>query len=334
MKREMIASLAQKSGARRVLGRLWKWGGVMCLNYHRIGEGQRSIFDRGLWSASADAFDAQVRFLKSNFDVVGSDELPGILARRTGRCVLITFDDGYLDNYTAAFPILKSHDVRATFFVSTGFLDTPQLPWWDDIAWMVRTSKRSQIKVEPWWPTAVIFDEPHREQAVRTLLRTYKSIPGESTDAYLRAIGDATGTGRCDPIEGARLWMNWDMLREMRAAGMTIGGHTVSHPVLAQVSRERQKMEISGCGQRIKQELNEPMLCFSYPNGNLRAFNSDTRACLQECDVQYAFSYYGGYRRFDDWDDYDVRRVAVESDQSMDLFRAMVTFPRVFGGVA
>jgi peptidoglycan/xylan/chitin deacetylase (PgdA/CDA1 family) len=120
------------------------------------------------------------------------------------------------------------------------------------------------------------------------------------------------------------------MIREMRKTGMAIGGHTVNHSILAQMSREQQCLEIERCGQRFAEELNEPMRYFSYPVGGLRAFNDDTRSCLRESGVQFAFSYYGGYRRFQDWDDYDIRRIAVESDTSSDLFRAMTTVPQVF----
>ena len=186
-------------------------------------------------------------WLKAHFDVAALDDLPDILARRAGRCVLITFDDGYRDNYTAAFPILRRHRVSATFFVTTGFIDEPRLPWWDEIAWAVRTSRHTSVELPGWLPSPAVFDEPDREGAVRTLLRAYKAMPTASTGDYLRAIREATGTAQCDPRTADDLWMTWDMLREMRAAGMAIGGHTVNHPILSRMPRENQREEIAGC---------------------------------------------------------------------------------------
>jgi peptidoglycan/xylan/chitin deacetylase (PgdA/CDA1 family) len=127
------------------------------------------------------------------------------------------------------------------------------------------------------------------------------------------------------------MWMTWDMVREMRAAGMVIGGHTVHHPVLAQLSPERQWQAISGCARRFGEELGEPMSYFSYPVGQRDSFNDDTRACLRKAGIRYAFSYYGGFRTFGSWDDLDVRRIAVESYMGPDWVRAIVTLPGAFG---
>ena len=121
--------------------------------------------------------------------------------------------------------------------------------------------------------------------------------------------------------------MTWDMIREMRKSGMGVGGHTVSHPVLARLTPERQKNEIRGCGDRIAQEMQESMQCFSYPVGGSRAFDHVSRRCLQEAGVKYAFSYYGGFRRFAEWDDYDIRRVAIETDMTDEWFKTMATVP-------
>jgi peptidoglycan/xylan/chitin deacetylase (PgdA/CDA1 family) len=330
MKRALAARALSRTGLRTLLSRAIPWSGVLVLNYHRVGDGSGSLFDRGLWSADAEAFARQVRFCRSHTDVISPDDLPHVLDRRRGRYVLFTFDDGYRDNYEVAFPILKAERVAATFFIATGFVDAPRLPWWDEIAWMVRTSRRERIMLPGWLPAAVPFDEPDREGAVRTLLQAYKAMPVESTGGFLAAIAAEAGTGRCAPEVSRELWMTWSMLRAMQSAGMTIAGHTMGHPVLARASRERQRDEISGCAARLAAELGGPMRCFSYPVGGLSAFDSVTRECLREAGVRYAFSYYGGFRRFSGWDDYDIRRVPVESYLSDDWFRSIVTLPQFF----
>ena len=313
---------------RWMAGCVARWTGVVGLNYHRIGDGRKSIFDRGLWSATEEDFERQVRYLKANFDVISPRDVAYVVRVKRGRHVLITFDDGYLDNYTAAFPILRSHGARATFFVATGFIDEPRLPWWDEIAWMVRASKKTSLTLPAFLAEPVAFDEPDRERAVRALLRAYKELPGDRTFAYLEAVSEVTGTGR--PPAGAvsgRLWMTWDMLREMHAAGMTIGGHTIHHPVLSRLTREEQYEEIGGCCARIAAELKAPVRAFAYPVGGRDAFNLDTRACLRHAGVRTAFSYYGGFRKLSDWDDYDINRIAIEQDMSFEQFRASVMFP-------
>jgi len=331
MWRRKMAWLMDKTGIQSLICATAPWSGVLCLNYHRIGDGRLSVFDRGLWSADETGFEQHVRFLKSNFDVVVPSDLTEIRRRATGRYVLLTFDDGYRDNYEVAFPILKRNGIRAAFFVATGFLDSPRLPWWDEIAWMVRSSTERSIVSSRWLSAPVLFDEPERERAVRVFLRAYKAMPGDSNEAFLDHLAEATGSGRYDSPEGKAVWMTWPMLREMRAAGMVIGGHTVSHPVLARLTLERQWEEISRCGQRLVEEIGEPMRSFSYPVGGLQSFNDDTRTCLHRAGVEHAFSYYGGYRAPGDWDKYDVRRIAIESDMTPEWVRAVITLPSVFG---
>lgn len=330
MKRELLSRILDRTGLGRLLGRVRRWSGVMALNYHRIGSGNQSPLDRELWSATPDEFDAQVGWLCKHFDVIGPDDLPGVLARGTGRNVLITFDDGYRDNYTEAFPVLKRHRTTATFFIATGFIDRPRLPWWDEIAWIVRTCRNEFIEVPGWVPTRVVFDEPDREGAVKTLLRVYKRLPSDSTAAYLQAVRAATGAAPCSPKMIDDLWMTWDMIREMRVAGMTIGGHTATHPILARMPREDQRDEIAECARRLGEELSEPMRYFSYPVGGLTAFNADTRSCLKELGVSYAFSYCGGLRSFSDWDDHDIRRIAIESHMPLHLVRSTIILPHLF----
>lgn len=317
------------AAVRRLVGNVARWTGVVGLNYHRIGDGRKSVFDRGLFSATEDDFERQVRFLKANFDVIAPRDLGYVVRVKRGRHVIVTFDDGYADNYTAALPILKAHGAQASFFVATGFIDEPRLPWWDEIAWMVRTSARSRVAIPEFLASPIVFDDPGRERAIRALLRTYKKLPSERTFRFLEAVSEATGTGRApaDLVDVRNLWMTWDMLREMRGAGMTIGGHTVRHQILSRMSREAQAREISECGRRLGEELGVPMRTFAYPVGSRDAFNRDTRECLRQAGVRTAFSYYGGFPKLAQWDDYDVQRIAIEQETSFDEFRATVMFP-------
>ena len=330
MKKAIASRLLCRSGLRRLLHRTVRWSGVLVLNYHRIGDALDSPFDRGLWSASAEAFAEQIRFCRTELEIIDPADLPRVLAANRGRYAMITFDDGYRDNYQTALPILRGEGVSATFFVATGFIDAPSLPWWDEIAWMVRGSRREALHLPAWFDAPIAFDEPQREAAVRRLLRKYKEMPERTTAAFLDAVADAAGTGRAGPRAGDALWMDWDMLREMQAAGMTIGGHTVHHPVLSRMSAQGQRDEIQGCARRLAEELGAPMRCFSYPVGNRGAFDQITRDCLREAGVEHAFSYYGGHARYDRWDAYDIPRVAVETELDTDWFRSLVTLPQLF----
>jgi peptidoglycan/xylan/chitin deacetylase (PgdA/CDA1 family) len=303
--------------------------GVLVLAYHRIGQGVGCEFDPDVFSATPEAFTAQVRLLKSEFDVISPVDLPRVLSRGRGSYALITFDDGYRDNYEVAYPILRAAHVPATFFVNTGFLDEPRIAWWDEIAWMIRVSRRRGVPPSRWRREGINFDETGRNGAIRKALGCYKSLPGDQAGAFVDHLAEATGSGRWRG-DARGFWMTWDMLREMKAGGMCIGGHTVSHPILSRLPRSRQEQEIAGCKQRIERELKEPMRFFAYPRGKPDSFNEDTRRCLKEHGVELAFSFYGGFQRFAPWQPYDVHRTGVEMEMGLDQFARVVRMPRLF----
>jgi peptidoglycan/xylan/chitin deacetylase (PgdA/CDA1 family) len=309
--------------------RLPLWRGVLVLAYHRIHEdGQDVRFDSGVVSASPATLDAQLDFITRHFEVVSPDDIERE-PDHVGRRVLVTFDDGYRDNYELAFPILLKYGARATFFLTTGFLDGPTVPWWDELAWMVKQSSREVLDAAEWLARPVRLDGDPRP-ASEQLAGLYKSLPTERTDAFLDFCADALGTGRCDVSAGARLWMTWEMAAELRDAGMVIGGHTVTHPVLGRADPEYQRHEIEGCARRLFEQLGVPMRFFAYPVGLPATFDDATRHMLHRAGVALAFSLYGGYLRPGRLDPYDVPRASVSSDTRLRGFRAMLTAPRLF----
>ena len=169
MKRDMAAMALATPGVRRLVAAALPRDGVLVLNYHRVGESERSPYDRALWSASADGFDAQVAFLKSHCDVIALDDIDAAMRSR-GRHVAITFDDGYRDNHDIAFPVLRRHGVPAAFFIATGFIDHRTLPWWDAIALQVRGSRQHTLDLSPWLPAPLVLES--NIDYVRRVLRS------------------------------------------------------------------------------------------------------------------------------------------------------------------
>jgi peptidoglycan/xylan/chitin deacetylase (PgdA/CDA1 family) len=327
-KTEHIALFAEASGLGSLVRQLDAWSGILIFGYHRIGFVDDSG-DAGLWDASPPVFEEQLRFLKKEFDVIGPDELETVVSVGRGRYVLLTFDDGYRDNFDEAFPILKRHGLPATFFVTTGFLDRRQIAWWDEIAWMVHVSAKSELRANGWLDRALSLAPQERGRTTLSLIERYKRLPSESTGAFMDALAEAAGSGR-QHGDRQELWMTWDNVRQLRAAGMHIGGHTVNHPLLARLSLDEQEQEIVGCKSRIEAELGEPMRYFAYPYGGRDSFNDDTRRSLAEHGVELAFSLYSGRQGFREWDRYDVRRRCVGPNVSPRRFALMLTLPQVF----
>ena len=307
------------------LARLPLWRGVLILGYHRVEAGsEEDAMQSGMVTSSA--LDAQLGVLTRYFDVISPDGIAAAL-RAPGRRVVLTFDDGYRDNYELALPLLRKHGVPATFFLTTGFLDDPRISWWDELDWMVAKSHRPALEAGEWLSRPLSLGD--RNAARTELADVYKSLPATMGEAFLDACGEAAGTGRCDPRSGADLWMTWAMAAELRDAGMTIGGHTVRHPVLARAEPAAQASEIAGCARRLDEELGVTMRYFAYPVGLRSAFDQNTRSLLRSAGVELAFSLYGGFARPGDrFDPLDVPRATV--GPKLEVFRAMLAFPGLF----
>ncbi len=327
---ERAASAIERSGLGAVLARVPTWRGVLVLGYHRIGAPVPGAHDTALWSATVDEFDRQLSFLERRADVVSGDDLPAALEAPRGRHVALTFDDGYRDNHELAYPVLRANGLPAVFFLATGFLDRPRVAWWDEIAWMVRSSARSELEPGDWLSAPVPLADLRREAAVLTLASAYARLDESSTEAFLDWLGRASGSGRAGPAQAASTWMTWDMVREMRRGGMAFGAHTVNHPVLARCSVARQRREIAGSVARIRDELGEAPTLLSYPIGSRSSFDERTRACAREAGITHAFSFYGGYQRTGRGDHLDIPRTFVGPSRSPARFRAGVTLPRLF----
>jgi peptidoglycan/xylan/chitin deacetylase (PgdA/CDA1 family) len=326
---ERVAATLDRRGARFFARRAPGWRGLLVLNYHRVGEHRGEPWDHALWSASAEALDWQLATLAAEAEVIGPEEVQAASkSRARARRVLITFDDGYRDNFEIAYPSLRRHGLTATFFLATGFIDKPRIGWWDELAWMVRKARAKSLPAGDWLQAGIPLQS--QESAIATLVQRYKELAGEQADAFLDYVAAGTESGRCDPAEAREMWMTWEMAREMRRGGMSIGGHTVNHPVLAQLAPERQAEEISQCASRLAEELGEPMSWFAYPVGARGTFTAETQQLLRAQGVELAFSFYGGWARFSQWNPLDVPRTHVGEDLNLALLRARLRMPYLF----
>jgi len=330
-KRELLARTLEKTGLGRLLSQsMGRWNGLVVFNYHRLGNPADSPFDRALFSAGQEEFEQQVRFLKKNYDVLHVADLDQALSRR-GRSVMLTFDDGYRDNYELAFPVLKQCQIPATFFITSGFIDETPVAWWDEIAWMVRHSpENGSLPETKLWPAFSLASVLDRDVAIPALLRRYKQLSSDQTTLFLEELAVATASGRCPRQLASDLWMNWDMIREMDQAGMDVGGHTMSHPVLANISVETQNVEITGSKSRIEEEIGHAITAFSYPVGHAQSFTANTKQILQAAGYRWAFSFSGGFQSTGTADDFDLPRIAVSPHVSQALFQSTARLPWLF----
>jgi peptidoglycan/xylan/chitin deacetylase (PgdA/CDA1 family) len=329
-RREWAASLLARPAIAPIARMLPRWRGVIVLNYHRIGNGAGQPWDRTLWNVDAEEFDRQLEVLSRDAEVLTPENVVGLAGEATpGRRVLLTFDDGYRDNYEIAYPLLRRHGLTATFFPATAFLDGGRIAWWDELAWIVHRATCATLPAGPWSPTPLPLG-PDQQHTTSVLVGYYKGLASLDAEMFVEQVAEASGAGRCPPAEYESLWMTWDMVRELRLGGMAIGGHTATHPILARLTVAEQENEISEGARRLASELGSPMRWFAYPVGSRASFTAATQQILRDHGIELAFSFHGGFASFARLDPLDVPRVHVSSAHRPELLQAMLVLPRLF----
>lgn len=312
--RELAAQTCAGSGLTAALELTLKRRLLMVLNYHRIGDPSATPYDSGTFSASADEFDAQITHLKRCFHIVSLEEACEIVAGRqvpAGPGILITFDDGYRDNYTVAFQILRSHHVPACFFLPTAFVGTGTVPWWDVIAYIIKQSNNRVIRLP--YPQPVTFDLEREglSPIIIQILELYKSPEMQDQERFLSGLEEACGIQR-PRTDSKRRFLSWDEAREMQQAGMSFGSHTHTHEILSSLSPDQQEEELRVSRETLEKQLARPVTVLAYPVGERGTFSQEpTMRLLERTGYSTAFSHYGGVNLPGETHQFDVRRYGV-----------------------
>ncbi len=294
--RGKISRVLSRSGLLSVFEQLPAGPGLIVFNHHRIGNRAECEYDRELFSASAEQFDFQLSYIKRHFPILLPHELVELLSKKkqlTRLHAMITFDDGYLDNYTLAFELLKQHSLTAVFFLVSTFAGTSYVPWWDEISYLVRHSPASSLPMmsRRGVPIDLNLD---REAAIAKVLQAYKSEENMDSFSFMQELrAEAQVELPC----AERRFLNWDEAREMRDAGMEIGAHTHTHPFLGRLPFTRQQTELRESKAIIDQNMGRAVTSLAYPNGSPKDFTIETQQIAREAGYTTAYSYYGGINR-------------------------------------
>ncbi|GMV73349.1 MAG: hypothetical protein AMXMBFR78_03000 [Rubrivivax sp.] len=219
--------------------------------------------------ATGPVFERTCRWLRDWMNVLPLDEAVTRLReqRLPARACAITFDDGYRDNHAVALPILKRLGLPATFFVATGFSDG-QCMWNDQIIEAVRGTRAEGIDLPelagslPRRMRLTTWNE--RRQAIDALLAHAKYLPPGDRAHFAAACAARLGVSL-----PRGLMMTRDEIRDMHIAGMQVGAHTVTHPILLGLPEAQARDELSRSKSELEGAIDAPVTLFAYPNGKL-----------------------------------------------------------------
>lgn len=311
------------------------------LLYHRVlpRPKDRFDFDRAVVDSDPSEFERHMRFIASACTPIG---LAQLLAYQRGETtlphnpVLITFDDGYLDNREHALPILRRYGIRGLFFVSSSYVGERRLFWWDRISYLIQNARVGVARLA--YPTQLVLRVAEdRVRVKRMLLRIVKTCRGLDLEAFLGELGSALGVDWSADLDRKLAdgnVMTWDDVRALHAAGMDIGSHTRTHRVLDTVTPGDLVDELVKSKADIESAIGAKVASLSYPVGRpIRRLPLIERA-VRDAGYDIGFSVESRANRLGSaFDPFNVTRLPIDQEVSLDRLAALLAAPELSGAV-
>jgi peptidoglycan/xylan/chitin deacetylase (PgdA/CDA1 family) len=260
---------------------------VTILTYHSVNSPHHGRVDPAIVAGPLN-FERQVRYLARHTTVIPLERYIHSVrdaAPMPRSSVVITFDDGYKDNFTLAYPILRKYGLPATFFVATDYIGTGRVKWENRLGYCIKQGKAQEVLVEsPLLPGGRrIFRIATARQEARAICDLV-SLLRDATDAergsVLAQLQDRLLTEPYDLDPDVML--SWDDVRTMAATpGISFGSHSASHSRLPTLAADDLQREIDGSKKKIEAEIGREVTAFSYPSGDPGGYDERVKAVLR-----------------------------------------------------
>ena len=249
------------------------------LMYHRVvSTDSEPFFDKGpCIHRPLKHFKSEMAFLSKWFQVVGMDEIVASMAAPDAfrePTVVVTFDDGYLDNYEYVLPVLKRQAIPATIYLTTAVIGTKELLWPDQVEHILLRTDRTSFRFEMLFDDAQIDLATHdaRRRANSMICKALKLVGDSQRHRLINELGQCLDVGSGEGGASLRRMLNWDEVRDMSRNGISFGAHTVSHPILSKISTQSAVSEIQDSRAAIEAHVGAPVNHFAIPNGSANDF--------------------------------------------------------------
>ncbi len=296
-------------------------GKVVILTYHRVvtdREIAEQLIQPGMY-VTQEVFAAQMRFLTEHFTPLSFTKLLALWDEgrwdASARYCVVTFDDGWLDNYLHAFPILSALRIPATVFLPTGFIGTADWFWPEKISWLARRSfhrpyaERVRVQTELQQRMGLTGTEyvSESQDGIDALIESCKRQPQKWITALTESWADLLG----ERWPTDRLLVTWDEVRDMSAAGIDFGSHSVSHRLLPSLSKEEMRQEAVESWEVLLRHSIRTVPVFCYPNGD---WSDEVQGCVQAAGYRAATTTQFGYESAKPANRFELKRVNIHHD--------------------
>ena len=250
---------------------------INILLYHRVCDGAESW---QLPAVKSAVFEKQIEYIKKFYCPISLNQyidyktLQKPLPENGKRgYVIVTFDDGYKDNYEYAIPILRKYNVPATFYITLDFINKHSLVWTSQVSYILHKSKIKKIEFPEFGIVSI--------ENIRQINSTYHQIVDKyrfsDTHTHTRIIQELQSVCNVSDVPSSwPFYMSWNEVKEIASDDLfDIGGHTISHPNLVTLNKEMLHKEISEAKSELEKMINKKLVSFAYPFGLKEDFNKD-----------------------------------------------------------
>lgn len=255
--------------------------------YHMVPETPTGFYAE----VSKRDFETHIAYLAANYNIISlTDYVRKVKNNEPLKgCVVITFDDGFLDNYTNAYPILKKYNVPATIFLLAGRIEDGKPPWFIKFRYMFLKTTKLELNIcianqEFNLPLGSMVQK--KEASTHIMLFLQKLEDTKRVECFLQ-VEEALGVKDYSEIE--HVMMSWNNVCEMADNKIDFGAHTINHPVLSRLSFSSAEDEIAASKEMIENKIGRKANTFAYPFGKKDQYKNDTIKILKrlsfECSV-------------------------------------------------
>lgn len=302
-------------------------GKVIILMYHRVlpreAFPREQVIQPGMYVYS-DAFMMQMRFLKKYFHLLSFTELLALWKEKDWdsdkRYCVVTFDDGWLDNYLYAFPILQQYKIPATVFLPTALIGTHQWFWPDKLAYLLKYyltnitgEKENQLRcVRNQYSWLSGLREGKGKTDIDTVIEMWKDRTQGEIDSLLEGMSQALGV----ELPSERVLVDWKEVEEMSKHRISFGSHSCTHKIFTTLSLPEVRKEVTDSLDVLRDKSINFIPVLAYPNGN---YSREVIDQVKTAGYQAAVSTRFGYEEHAPANLFSIKRIGIHQDISATL---------------
>ena len=296
---------------------------VIILMYHRFSDKHEPF------KLQQDIFENQIIYLKKRYNFVSlthySQFLNGQRSDLPDNSIILTMDDGYIDNFIYAYPILKKYSIPATIFVTTDFINTRTWLWFNKLKYIIKNTKCTEFEFQfESSKKNFLLDSFANVRNTKLFIFNYcKTIHPNEIGALLEQLSEKLLVQVPGESSSDFEPLTWDQIKEMQRHNIEFGSHTCSHPILSTLKNDEMENEIISSKKELSQKLRSEITSFCYPVGQPEDISEKAIKITQEAGYQCAVTTTHGANHKNSKDIFMLKRLSISTDNEVKLFRIL-----------